>query len=385
MAIHILIMKKTVIFLLVLCMILPLCACTVSSPVYASYGKYGITRNMYEYWTAYYKARFYSSFAEYGLVDGEQYDESVWDQTTGGELTLGQQILQHVDSLINELLVCAELYDQLGFNNDASLKQQLDETVEELLKKDMNAAGSRQELNAILGAYGMNTDTLRRVIEYEAKASIVSDRLFGEGGEHAVTDEEREQYYQENYHRAKHILIKTDVKYVLDDNGDPKMNIYTGKYETEELTEEEKAEKKRLAEEIFARCENGEDFEELSKEYNEDPAMYTFTDGYFISADSLFDTKYMTAVLTSQPGEIKLADTSYGLMIIKKYPLDKGLWNSETNSVFFSDMDANIIAQKKNTVFGEKYSNIVFDTEYKNSLKLSDVLLLDSRLIYSEE
>ena len=377
-------MKKAVIFILVLCISLPLCACTVSSPAYASAGKYEITRNMYEYWTAYYKAGFYASFAGYGLVDGE-YDESVWDQSADGKNTLGEQVTEHVDSLIKEMLVCAKLFDQLGLSNDANVKKQIEELVDELLKSDMDKAGSRQELNAILGVYGMNINTLRRVFEYEAKASVVADRLFGEGGEYAVTDTEREQYYQQNYHRAKHILITNDEKYVLDDNGDPKIDIYTGRYVTEELTEEEKAEKQKLAQDILSRCESGEDFEALAEEYNEDGGKSVYTDGYFVTADSLFDTKYLTAVLTMEEGEVKLVSTSYGLMIIKKYPLEAGLWKNEANSVFFSDIDANIIAQKKEDVYGAKYADITYDTEYKNRFKLSDITVLDSRLIASDQ
>ena len=73
-------------------------------------------------------------------------------------------------------------------------------------------------------------------------------------------------------------------------------------------------------------------------------------------------------------------------MIIKKYPLDAGLWENEVNTVFFSDMDANIIAQKKTEVYGAKYADITYDSEYKNSFKLSDVAVLDSRLInYTEQ
>ena len=377
-------MKKAVTIILILCFLCSACACTVSSPVYCSYGKYEITRNMYEYWVGYYKSGFYKSFSEYGLIDVEEYDESVWEQSADGVSTLSQQVREHVDSVISEMLICAELFDQLGLSSDKAVLQQLNEIIDELIQKDTDAAGSRQELNAILGGYGMNINTLRRAFEYEAKASAVSDRLFGEGGEYAVTDGEREQYYQNNYHRAKHILIKNDVKYVLDDKGEPKMNIYTGRYETEELTEQEKEEKQKLAEEILQRALDGEDFDTLSEEYNEDSGGTVYTDGYFLTADSLFDTKYTTAVLTSEPGDIKLAETSYGLMIIKKYPLEAGMWEDEVNSVFFSDMDANIIEQKKTAVYGENYPQISYDEEYKNSLKLSDITPLDSRLIYSE-
>ena len=365
-------------------MLLPLCACTVSSPAYASYGKYEITVNMYEYWIAYYKARFYSSFADYGLVDGE-YDESVWDETADGDKTLAQQIVEHVDTQINEMLICAGIYDELGLSNNAAAKKQLQNTIDELINQDMNAAGSRAELNGILGVYGMNIDILRRALEFEAKATVVTDKLFGEGGEHAVTDEEREQYYQTNYGRAKHILIKNDVKYVLDDKGEPKVNIYTGRYETEELTAEEKEEKRKLAEDLLSRAQSGEDFDALIDGYNEDGGMTVYTDGYFVSADSLLDTKYITAVLTSKDGDVVLAETSYGLMIIKKYPLEAGMWNTELNSVFFSDMDTNIISQKKTDVFGEKYTQISRNAEYRDAFRLSDIAPLDGRLIYSED
>lgn len=365
-------------------MAVSLCACTVSSAVYASYGgKYEITENMYKYWTAYYKARFYSSFAEYGLVDGENYDESVWDQMPDGITPLSKQITDHVDKTIKEILICAELYDQTGLNKGKDAETQLKNTVDALISKDISAAGSRSALNAILGVYGMNTDQLRRVFEYEAKASVVTDKLFGEGGEYAVTDEEREQYYRENYHRAKHILIKTDVKYKFDDKGEPIINIYTGKYETEELTEEEKAEKRELAESILKRCQSGEDFEALQEEYNEDSGMSVYTDGYFVSADSLLDTKYMTAVITAETGETVIAETSYGLMIIKKYPLEAGMWKNEVNSAFFSDVDTNITEQKKTEVFGTKYAQISYNKE--NIPAFSDIMPLDSRLIYDSE
>ena len=376
-------MKKAVLFVLVLCMILPLCACKARSPVYASYGKYEITQNIYEYWVAYYKSGFYSSFADYGLIEGE-YDESVWDQRTDSETTLSQQVTEYVDSLVDEILVSLSLYDELGLKGSEA-ESRMYETIDELIERDMKTAGSRSELNAVLGVYGMNIDSLRTALEYEAKATIVSEVLFGEGGEYAVTDAEREQYYQQNYHRVKHILVRNDVKYVFDDDGEPKMDIYTGKYMTEELTEEEKAEKEKLAKELYERAKNGEDFEELMAEYSEDGGADVFTDGYFISSESAFDTNYMIAVLTAKDGEIKYADTGYGLMIIKKYPLEAGLWKNDVNVEFFSDMDTNIIAQKKPQVFAGKYAQIKRDEEYEKNFDMKNVVPLDSRFIYYSE
>ena len=61
------------------------------------------------------------------------------------------------------------------------------------------------------------------------------------------------------------------------------------------------------------------------------------------------------------------------------------MWKNEVNSVFFSDMDANIIAQKKLTVFGEEYKQIQRNEEYLKGYSLKNIQPLDSRLIYSEQ
>lgn len=369
--------KKTAAALLAACILL-LSGCAVSSEVYMSSGKYEITESMYKYWLAYYKTSFYSSFVSYGIFDGE-YDESAWDRKPDGENTFGEQVSAYVENLVKEMIVCAKLYDELGLANDKTVSDTLKKTVDRFVEDDIKAIGSRPELNAALATLGMNIKTLRRVFEYEAKALIVADRLFGEGGEYAVTDAEKEAYYTENYHRVKHIMINNSFKYVTDDNGQPVMNIYTGRYEREDLTPEEKAEKTALAEKILAEAEGGADFDELSELYNEDDGMKNYEKGYFFKADDLIDTKYLAAALTLGEGDVALADTSYGLMIIKKYPLIEGIWRDETYSVFFEDLETNVTEEKKKEILGKRYGEI----EKKGGVDFSSVPLLDTRLISS--
>ncbi len=373
-------MKKIAIAALSLFTVFTLISCTVSSADYAKYKNRGITENMYKYLLAYYKSSFYSMFSQYGFFDPDAYDEAVWDETADGEKKLYEQVCDHVDGQINEMLVCSELYESYA---DADTKKLLDNTVNDFIDQDMKAVGSRADLNAILGQYGMNVNSLCRLFEFEAKAMIVEDRLFGDGGEAAVTDDERERYYQENYSRIKHILIKNDVKYVLDENGSPKMDIYTGRYVTEELTDDEKAEKLALAKQIEERAKNGEDFEALIEEYNEDSGMSAYTDGYFVTAETLLDLKYVTAALTLKTGEVTLAETSYGYVILKKYPLEAGLWSNEISSAFFEDMDGNIISEKKTEIYGKYYGGITREQTEKKTL-FSSVVPLDSRLISRE-
>lgn len=332
--------------------------CAASSPVYASYGKYGITEAMYEYWLSYYKARFYASLSDYGLTDDG--NGSVWDKSPDGGKTLGEQVKDHVDELIRQLLVSSVIYDERGFGEDAETKKLLDDAVDGFLSDEITAAGSRAELNRDLSQVGCNIDTLRRIFEFEARSMIVADRLFGEGGEYAVTDAEREEYYQSNYHRVKHVMINDSYKYVLDDKGSPKVDIYTGRYITEELTEGEAAEKRELAESVYRRASDGENFEDLIEEYNEDAGMEAYTEGYFVSPGSTVDPAYLSAAITMKTDEVRLQKTSYGLMIMKKYPLEPGMWQSEISYAFFTGMDTELLEQKKTSVYGKRYDGITY-------------------------
>ena len=114
-------MKRTVAAILLLALCASLFACTAKSPVYASLGKYEITESMYEYWLSYYKSRFYASLSEYGLITGD-YDESAWQLSPDGERTLGEQVKDHVDEQIRQMLVCSVLYDEKGYGDDAETK-----------------------------------------------------------------------------------------------------------------------------------------------------------------------------------------------------------------------------------------------------------------------
>ena len=189
-------MKKVTALIAALC-ILFLPACTVSSPVYMSSGKYEITESMYEYWLSYYKTRFYGSFSSYGIFDGE-YDGSVWDERPDGGESFGEQVSAYVDRIVKEMIVCAKIFDESGLSAEKDTKKLLSDTVGQFIDEAVKAAGSRPELNSILSAYGMNVNGLRRVYEYEVKALIVSDRYFGEGGEYEPTDDEQERDYIEN-------------------------------------------------------------------------------------------------------------------------------------------------------------------------------------------
>lgn len=117
-------------------------------------------------------------------------------------------------------------------------------------------------------------------------------------------------YIQDGKASVKHILISTEAA------------------EAEEGAEP--VDKKALAEEVLLRAQNGEDFDALIAEFNEDPgateAGYTFTKGTMVA-------EFEDAAFALKIGEMSgLVETQYGYHIIKRIPglyELQGMWKED--------------------------------------------------------
>ncbi len=82
-------------------------------------------------------------------------------------------------------------------------------------------------------------------------------------------------------------------------------------------TAEEKAEAKKKAEEVLAKAKNGEDFDKLVEEYNEDPGATA--EGYTFANDGTMVQEFADASFALSIDEISdLVETDYGYHIIKR-------------------------------------------------------------------
>lgn len=124
-------------------------------------------------------------------------------------------------------------------------------------------------------------------------------------GEKEFTDEEKREYFKENYRRAKHILISTK-------------DMTTN----EDLPEDKQAEAKAKAEELLERAKNGEDFDALVSEYSEDPGSKSNPDGY-VFTDNEMVPEFQDGVDSLKPGEFTLVKSSYGYHVIERLALDE--------------------------------------------------------------
>ena len=157
-----------------------------------------------------------------------------------------------------------------------------------------------------------------------------------------VDDSEIEAAYKTDYITAKHILI-------------PTVATATGA----ELSDKEKTEAKKLAEDILKKLKNGGDFDALMKEYSKDPGLAANPNGYTFAKGDMVE-EFEAAAYALKENEISdIVTTSYGYHIIKRVvplPLDDSLKSTVEHRIKNKKLQEYIsdIMEKSNiTVYGE--------------------------------
>ena len=186
-----------------------------------------------------------------------------------------------------------------------------------------------QSLDNTLGEYiaklGMRRETYDRV----ARSNYLYQNLYElyntEGSALFASDEDLAVYAAEqNYITADHILLATK-------------NMTTG----EALTDEQKAEKKALAEELVEKLNSytGDDiasyFAELADEYSEDPGRESHPTGYTMVQE------FEDAAYALSEGEVsEVVESSFGYHILLRLPLDKSAAADEVREEYFTNFIA---------------------------------------------
>jgi peptidyl-prolyl cis-trans isomerase C len=217
-----------------------------------------------------------------------------------------------IEGKLLDNLILTELLLQKSTDADkAKAKDDTEKYITEMKKR----FGSDTVFEAQVKSTGMSMDQFRKrandqnvcelVLERELKPSI------------KITDADVKKFYDENPSkfeepeqvRAAHILIGTE---------DPTTH--------QPLPPAKKAEKEKLAREVKAKADKGEDFGKLAKEYSDDPGSkdkggeYTFGRGRMVP-------EFESAAFSMKPGQISdLVETRFGYHIIKtieKIPASK--------------------------------------------------------------
>lgn len=359
-----------------------------------------------------------------GLKDA--FWESKWD-TTGK--TYNEYYTDQVLENAKNTLAALYLFDQNKMKLPDETLDAIDAELADLMEQD--AGGNRSEFDALLADYGANYDVLREAYIIEAKVNYLINDLLGEDGS-LIGKEWLTDYYEDNYARFKQIFLytsaiqyetdkddreiyytskgkiaydekqtKTDQK---DENGDyiyvnedgtvayditkgvrKQIQDADGKPVRENLKGEKLDAVINQSKEIYAQLMDGDTigFEALLKEYNEDEAMETYPNGYYMTEDTAYDSpEVVKNLFQMDDGEVAWVRSEYGVHIIMRYELEEDGYDLDTNEDFFKDRTTGrylFIDQLKSLWMSE------YLAPYKEKIQILDETVFDKINIKSVE
>ncbi len=338
-------------------MLTALCGCS-ASPAALKYEDTVITTNMYQFYMSRYKAQILSNY------NSGQDNAAFWDQVLDEET--GDTIADFFEDIVAENIkikaLCVGLFDEYGLKLADDVYESIDAEIDELI----DSYGSRAEFNLAASAYGVNDKMLREIYVMDAKIKAVYSYLYGEGGIEAITEEDRETYYRDNYVHIKTIFVNTSYNTFKDENGKLIYDETTGYLKTEDKTEDEIAAAKEKGEQLKALLTSGEKFEDLIDEYTDDPANETYKDGFFFTKNTSYYGNVIDVAFELEENEWGLAESEYGLHFVLRLPLTDEAYKNEDYEEFFSDIDDAIANQKFDVKINELISKVV---EYEDEIK----------------
>lgn len=215
--------------------------------------------------------------------------------------------------IVDEILLNEVIYNKATQKGYVISEEDKSTTDEEFAKEESLAA---------LRASGINPDYLK---EFFYKNAVVSDYL--EDIKESTTTEQ----------------LKASI--IASEGEDADLNIYKTRHilieTTSDMTDEEKAELKKEAQDLLAKVKKGEDMAELAKEHSDDHGTYANGGAFDMVNNYTVDEDYRKAVLTLKAGALynQVVESDYGYFVIRLESIEKDarLTNDDDLEMYVND------------------------------------------------
>lgn len=192
-----------------------------------------------------------------------------------------QETTALTQNYLTYLTFCAEKFQEYKLTlDDEAMRAWTDGLAETM--------GGRESMHEIAAQWGLTLPELYRFMSVDTMILQLQEYILKD--DHTVDLE----YLQKHYLRCKHILI-------ADEEGDP--------------------EKEALAEEVAAKAKNGEDFDQLILQYNEDPGMFQNPRGYLFTEGEMVEEFYQATLALEENETSEPVRSSFGWHVIQRLPI----------------------------------------------------------------
>ena len=292
--------------------------CGVSpDAVVASVDGNGATADLITYWIGY-NATYLNSYMQYyggGALD--------WDYVMSDGTAMPDYVKNDVLTTVKQELVIENLAEKYG----VELTDEQLSAMESDEQGFIEQYGGEEGFDAELAKLGLRRETYERITRTNYLYQDLYKLYLTEGSALYASNEDLAAYAAaQGYITADHILLTT-------------VDTATG----EALSDEQKAEKKALAEELAEKLKNytGDDlasyFAELADEYSEDPGRASNPTGYTFTTGSMVQEFEDAAYALDEGAVSDIVESRFGYHILLRLPLDKTAAAETVREDYFSN------------------------------------------------
>ena len=292
--------------------------CGVSpDAVVASVDGNGATADLITYWIGY-NATYLNSYMQYyggGALD--------WDYVMSDGTAMPDYVKNDVLTTVKQELVIENLAEKYG----VELTDEQLSAMESDEQGFIEQYGGEEGFDAELAKLGLRRETYERITRTNYLYQDLYKLYLTEGSALYASNEDLAAYAAaQGYITADHILLTT-------------VDTATG----EALSDEQKAEKKALAEELAEKLKNytGDDlasyFAELADEYSEDPGRASNPTGYTFTTGSMVQEFEDAAYALDEGAVSDIVESSFGYHILLRLPLDKAAAAESVREAYFTN------------------------------------------------
>ena len=275
-------------------------------------------------------------------ISMEEYRYYYLNTKAQAEMYMGSDIWETVPEMADNLKATSEsmirqsrAIRKLAADNNVSLDDEDQKTIDERLASNKESAGGEEGYQEALTSMYLTEPLLREFIGDDILLTKTEEALYGPGGSEEITDQDVTDYILGNYVRAKHVLIN--------------------KSETGDAAENAAA--KQKAQNVLAQAKNGADFDELIKQYGQDPGTEVYPDGYVFTKGEMVEEFETAAFELAENGLRHVVENTYGYHVLLRLPITDEYIAENKDTYRQSMMD-----EKITPLLEEAYDSLTVET-----------------------
>ncbi len=287
------------------------------------------------------------------ISSGGEDTEEYWNTFEIEGKKAGDVVKETTLKNVIEYTLLAQKAVEMGADNSEKMKEE-----QRKLYIEQIFEGNEENYLARIEELGFTDEDFSTVIMND----YLSGEYYSSVDKPEVTDEQIKEYYNKNYYRAQHILIA--VSNYANDSTDGQ------------------AEALEKAKEVKAKLDNGESFEALLQQYNEDTAMTGNEDGYVFTKDTMPKNFFDAVAELEVDGISDIVETDFGYHIIKRVDAQQ-IYEKyiAEQSIMFADGKTTGRDEIAALVENEYIGNLVEDMKEKADIKINSGVLEKIQLV----